>query len=156
MDVRADTAASHPKLIEKLAKGGLKVVITGFESFREEELTSYHKSMRPEVIAEAVRVFRENGILMRGNYIVRPDYGERDFDALAVYAARHSVAFAGYTILTPMPGTVFYREVEDQIVDHDLAKYNFFNCVMKTRLPLEDFYRKSGALWLIRDGTETI
>ena len=64
--------------------------------------------------------------------------------------------FAGYTILTPMPGTVFYEEITAQIVDHDLAKYNFFNCVLKTKLPLERFYERVGALWPIRLGTETI
>src|SRR5208283_4707916 len=43
MDIRFDTAAKNPKLIEKLARGGLKVVICGFESYREEELKRYKK-----------------------------------------------------------------------------------------------------------------
>jgi len=43
MDIRADVAAKHPEIIEKLALGGLKVVICGFESFRDEELKRYHK-----------------------------------------------------------------------------------------------------------------
>lgn len=156
MDIRADTAARHPDLIRKLARGGLKVVITGFESFRAEELREYAKGYSPDVIGEAIQVFHDNGIQLRGNYLVRPDYGEEDFDALEEYAARHSVAFAGYTILTPMPGTLFYQEVAEQIVDRDLAKYNFFNCVLRTRLPLERFYARAGALWRIRLGRETI
>ena len=36
MDIRTDTAAKNPKLIGKLAKAGLKVVICGFESYKEE------------------------------------------------------------------------------------------------------------------------
>jgi hypothetical protein len=35
MDIRADVAATRPDIIEKLARGGLKVVICGFESFRD-------------------------------------------------------------------------------------------------------------------------
>jgi radical SAM superfamily enzyme YgiQ (UPF0313 family) len=156
MDIRADTAARNPELIARLARGGLKVVITGFESPDPEELRRYRKGQQADLIAEAIRVFHDNGVMLRGNYIVRPDYGEREFAALAAYAELHSVAFAGYTILTPMPGTAFHREVAAEIVDRDLAKYNFFNCVMRTKLPLERFYELVGALWPIRLGTETI
>ena len=156
MDIRADTAAKNPDLIALLAKGGLRVVITGFESPNREELQRYGKNLKADLIGEAIKVFHDNGVMLRGNYIVRPDYGEAQFADLAEYAARHSVAFAGYTILTPMPGTPFHREVAGEIVDHDLAKYNFFNCVLKTKLPLERFYEQVGALWPIRLGTETI
>jgi len=156
MDIRADTAAHNPDLIAHLARGGLKVVITGFESPRREELQRYGKNLKADLIGEAIKVFHDNGVMLRGNYMVRPDYGAADFAHLADYAGRHSVAFAGYTILTPMPGTPLYREVADEIVDHDLEKYNFFNCVLKTRLPLEKFYEQVGALWPIRRGTETI
>jgi radical SAM superfamily enzyme YgiQ (UPF0313 family) len=156
MDIRFDTAATHPDLIAKLARGGLKVAIVGFESFRQEELERYHKQAKLSRIAEAIKVFQDNGIMMRGNYVVPPDYTDADFDALTEYATRNSVALAGYTILTPIPGTEFHTEVRDQIVDHDLSKYNFFNCVMKTQLPLERFYERVGSLWSIRSGTDTI
>jgi radical SAM superfamily enzyme YgiQ (UPF0313 family) len=156
MDIRADTAANNPELIALLARGGLRVVITGFESPRREELQQYGKNLKADLIGEAIKVFHDNGVMLRGNYIVRPDYGEAEFADLAEYASGHSVAFAGYTILTPMPGTPFHREVAGEIVDHDLAKYNFFNCVLKTKLPLERFYEQVGALWPIRLGTETI
>ena len=82
--------------------------------------------------------------MLRGNYIVPTDYTEDDFRALADYAGSHKVVYAGYTILTPMPGTVLYSEIKDQIIDFDLSKYNFFNCVLKTKLPLEKFYENSG------------
>ena len=75
--------------------------------------------------------------MLRGNYIVPNDYDEDDFKALSDYAGSNRVVYAGYTILTPMPGTVFYNEIKDQIIDRDLSKYNFFNCVLKTKLPLE-------------------
>jgi radical SAM superfamily enzyme YgiQ (UPF0313 family) len=156
MDIRADTAARNPGLVALLARGGLRVVITGFESPDREELRRYGKHLKADLIGEAIKVFHDNGVMLRGNYIVRPDYGVDQFAALAEYAARHTVAFAGYTILTPMPGTPFHREVAAEIVDHDLAKYNFFNCVLKTKLPLGRFHEQVGALWPIRLGTETI
>jgi radical SAM superfamily enzyme YgiQ (UPF0313 family) len=156
MDMRVDTAAKNPRLVEKMARGGLKVVIAGFESFRDAELASYAKSTERRQIDEAIRVFHENGILLRGNYVVRPDYGEDDFAALAEYAGSHRVTYAGYTILTPMPGTAYHAEVADRIVDRDPAKYNFFNCVLPTRLPLDEFYARVADLWAIKKGTEVI
>ncbi|HPB26033.1 MAG TPA: radical SAM protein [Bacteroidales bacterium] len=156
MDIRFDTTVKYPWLIEKLARAGLKVVICGFESFREEELKKYNKSSSASLIEEAITIFDQNNIMLRGNYVIPNDYNEDDFKALADYASSHRVVYAGYTILTPMPGTVFYRQVADQIIDHDLSKYNFFNSVLKTTLPLEKFYELTGSLWLIKKGSDVI
>ena len=156
MDIRTDTAVNNPKLIEKLAKNGLKVVICGFESFREEELKRYNKSSGAKLIHEAIDIFHQNGIMLRGNYVIPNDYDESDFKALSEYTSSHKVTYAGYTILTPMPGTPFYEEIKDQIIDFDLTKYNFFNSVLKTKLPLEKFYENVGKLWLIKKGTDVI
>ena len=156
MDIRFDTTVKHPWLIEKMAKAGLKVVICGFESFRDEELKKYHKDSSASLIEEAINIFDRNGIMLRGNYVIPNDYTEDDFEAMSDYASAHRVVYAGYTILTPMPGTVFYKEVEHDIIDHDLAKYNFFNSVLKTTLPIEKFYESVGRLWLIKKGTDVI
>lgn len=156
MDIRVDTAAENPALIEKLARAGLKVVITGLESFRQEELERYNKGLEAGLLERAIRVFEDNGVMMRGNYVIPPDYAEADFAALGEFAARHPTSLAGYTILTPMPGTPFHAEVRDRIIDHDLAKYNLFNSVLRTRLPLEEFYTRVGSLWQIRKGTRTL
>lgn len=156
MDIRFDTAVKYPALIEKLAKAGLKVVICGFESPDDNELKTYNKSSSAKLIEKAINIFHQNGIMVRGNYIVRPDYSDKEFDLLADYASRHKVVYAGYSILTPMPGTPFYNEVKDQIIDFDLSKYNFFNAVLKTTLPIEKFYEKTALLWLIKEGEEVI
>ncbi|MEI7982908.1 MAG: radical SAM protein [Bacteroidota bacterium] len=156
MDIRADVAAHRPDIIEKLARGGLKVVICGFESFRDTELKRYRKKSPAFDNQTAVKVFEQNGIMVRGNYVIPNDYVHEDFEALAEYSGRNRVVYAGYTVLTPMPGTVFYKEVKDQIVDHDYRKYNFFNSVMKTKLPHDEFHARVGALWMIKKGTDVI
>lgn len=156
MDMRVDAAVEHPALIERLAKGGLKVVISGFESFRDEELKRYNKSADAALIEKAVDIFHQNGIMVRGNYVIPPNYTEDDFKALREWAGSNAVAYAGYTILTPMPGTGLYAEMKDQIVDFNLRKYNFFNCVTKTALPLETFYQNTADLWSIREGEDVI
>jgi radical SAM superfamily enzyme YgiQ (UPF0313 family) len=156
MDIRADVASRRPDIIERLARGGLKVVICGFESFRDKELKRYRKDSPASDNQEAVKVFEQNGIMVRGNYVIPNDYDHDDFKALAEYAGRNRVVYAGYTVLTPMPGTVFYKQVQREIVDHDYRKYNFFNSVMKTTLPHDEFHTKVGSLWLIKKGTDVI
>jgi radical SAM superfamily enzyme YgiQ (UPF0313 family) len=156
MDMRVDAIVEHPRLIEKLARGGLKVVISGFESFRNKELARYNKSSEGHLIEKAVEIFHANGIMIRGNYVIPPEYDRDDFKALKDYAQKNKVAYAGYTILTPMPGTAYFDEIKDQIVDTNLDKYNFFNSVLKTTLPLEEFYREVASLWAVRKGTEVI
>lgn len=156
MDIRADTAANNPRLIEKLAGGGLKVVITGFESIRQEELKKYNKQLQAGQAAEAIRIFHDNGIMLRGNYIVPTSYTDEDFTVLAEYSASHPVNFAGYTILTPFPGTQLFHEERASIVETDLARFNMFNAVTKTTLPPAEFYRRVSDLWLIRRGTDVL
>lgn len=156
MDLRADTASAHPKVVERLARCGLKVVICGFESFRNEELKRYRKSAEASAIETAVEIFHTNGILVRGNYVVPPDYLADDFQALSDHASAFPVHLAGYTILTPMPGTPLHAELEPRIVDTDLSKYNFFCCVLQTALPREEFLERVGNLWAIRKGEMNI
>ena len=156
MDIRADVASHHPAIIEKFAKGGLKVVICGFESFRDEELKKYHKNSPAIDNQEAIRVFEQNDIMVRGNYVIPNDYEIDDFKALAEYADKNRVVYAGYTVLTPMPGTVFYRQVKDKIIDFDYKKYNFFNSVMETKLSYDQFHEEIGRLWLIKKGNDVI
>ena len=55
-----------------------------------------------------------------------------------------------------MPGTALHRQMRPRIIDTDLAKYNFFNCVVETRLPLDRFYEEAGRLWAIRRGDHVI
>lgn len=156
MDIRFDTVVNYPDLIEKLAKSGLHVVICGIESFRDKELKKYKKGSSASLIEKAINILHQNDIMIRGNYVVPNNYGADDFKALSDYASSHNVVFPGYTILTPMPGTQFYEEVKDDIIDFDLSKYNLLNCVLKTKLPIEEFYENVGRLWLIKKGDEII
>ena len=156
MDIRADVAAHHPGVIKKMARGGLRVVICGFESFRDSELKKYRKEAPSADNRKAIQVFHDCGIMVRGNYVIPYDYTEEDFEQLAEYATANPVVYAGYTILTPMPGTVYYSQIRHRIVDFDYNKYNFFNAVTHTALPYETFHERVGALWLIKQGTDVI
>lgn len=156
MDIRSDTAVKYPWLIEKLARNGLKVVICGFESFREDELEKYNKISSVKNTTKAIEIFHNNDIMLRGNYVIPHDYEIKDFKAMAEFTGSYKVTYAGYTILTPMPGTPYHKEMKHLINDFDLSKYNFFNCVLPTKIPLKQFYKETADLWLIKKGKDVI
>jgi len=139
MDIRADTAVKYPELIEKLAKNGLKVVICGFESYKDSELKKYNKNSPADNIDKAINIFHNNEIKLRGNYVIPCDYSLDDFKVMADYAGKHKVAYA-----------------KNKITDKDLRKYNFFNPVLPTHMPANEFSRQVASLWLIKKGTDVI
>jgi len=156
MDIRADVASRNPAIIRKMSEGGLKVVICGFESFRDTELKKYNKRAPASDNLDAIKVFDDNGIMVRGNYVIPCDYNAEDFSLLSEYADKNRVVYAGYTILSPMPGTVYYQQVRRKIIENNYDKYNFFNALMKTSLPYEKFHEEVGKLWLLKKGTDVI
>lgn len=156
IDLRMDTAAEQPRLVEKMAKAGVRIAISGFESPRANELDRYHKKLTPKHLEEGFRVCEANGIKLRANYVVPSDYTQADFQVLGRFADEHRAAYAGYTVLTPLPGTILYRELRETIVERDLSLYNFFNVVTRTHLPKDRFYEEIGKLWTVRSGTHTI
>jgi radical SAM superfamily enzyme YgiQ (UPF0313 family) len=150
-DLRTDTAVRRPDLIQLAAKAGLKVTICGLEATSDEELKKYGKDNTVAAIKEALRILNEAGIGVNGNYIVRPDYEEKDFERLGRFVDDNPIFHAGFTILTPFPGTGQWEELKDQVVIKDWDYYNLTNVVLQTKLPERTFYDKITELYKISD-----
>ena len=57
---------------------------------------------------EAARIARSMHYGVTGNFVIDPDWEEKDFETLWDFVTRNDFNRAGYTILTPLPGTEFY------------------------------------------------
>ena len=79
-----------------------------------------------------------------------PDYDETDFDRLASFVSANRIRFTAFTILTPLPGTISYRQIRDQIQIKDLSYYNLLNSVLPTKLPPPVFYQRTAELYKLR------
>ncbi|MCR6544167.1 B12-binding domain-containing radical SAM protein [Dehalobacterium formicoaceticum] len=141
-DLRTDTVLKHPELIQLAAKAGLKVAVCGVEATDDEELERYEKKNNVETIKEAYKIMNEAGMFVNGNYIIRPDYTEKDFERVGRFIEDNPIFHAGLTILTPFPGTQQWEELKSQVVIHDLDYYNLTNAVLKTALPEKEFYHR--------------
>ncbi|WP_026476564.1 B12-binding domain-containing radical SAM protein [Alkaliphilus transvaalensis] len=146
-DVRTDTVLKHPDLIELAVKAGLKIVICGLEATSDEELKAYNKDNTVENITKGLRVLNDLGVYVNGNYIVKPEYVEKDFERLAKFVEDNPIYHSGFTVLTPFPGTPLWEEVKDQITIKNFDYYNLTNAVVKTTLPEKDFYLNVAELY---------
>lgn len=139
-DVRADAVVRTPEIIKLSVDAGLRLVVCGLEATSDEELEKYGKGSGVKEIVEGLKILNELGVRVNGNYIVRPDYDERDFDRLRNFIEDNPIHNSTLTILTPFPGTEQWKELKDQIVIDDFDYYNLTNCVLKTKLSEEQFY----------------
>ncbi|MBU2629633.1 MAG: B12-binding domain-containing radical SAM protein, partial [Proteobacteria bacterium] len=78
-DIRADTVVKHPDIVKLASKAGVKLMIMGLEATSDEELKEYGKNSTIQDTIDAIKIINESGIYGIGNYIVRPDFDEKDF-----------------------------------------------------------------------------
>lgn len=146
-DVRSDTVVRHPDLMREWREAGLRTVVIGFEEITDAGLSAMNKANGVKENREAIRILREMGITIVGDFIVDPQYDHRDFDALLGFLAENPIDLPIFTVMTPLPGTALHRSLEDRITNHDLDYYTLSNAVLPTRLEEGEFYRRYAELF---------
>ncbi len=136
---RSDTIARNPGLLETWREVGLDRVFVGLEFFRDDDLEYVGKGSTVADNTRAVEVLNGLGIDIHASFIVRPEFGHEDFAALRRYVRELYLDFASFAVLTPLPGTDLYDEVEDRLLIRDTDFFDFIHTVLPTRLPLEEF-----------------
>jgi len=147
MQARSDSIVRRPDLIERWAEIGLSTVLVGFEKFREEELADLQKRSSVRTNEEAARILRANGVDIWGAFIVDPAWGKSDFDALIDYVRRLKISFPQFSVLTPLPGTEFFREKLGDLTTRNYELFDFLHSVLPTRLPAGQFYAEMARLY---------
>jgi hopanoid C-3 methylase len=145
-DVRSDTVVRYPQLLQKWKEAGLRSVVIGFEEIADGDLFWLNKENSVAVNDEAIAILHDLGITIVGDFIVSPQYDDARFDALEEYVLKRRIELPILTVLTPLPGTPLYREMEEQIIIRDLDYYTLTNAVVPTRLPEERFYQQYARL----------
>ncbi len=145
-DVRSDTVVRYPELLQLWKGIGLRAVIIGLEEVSDSALEGMNKACNAAVNREAIRILRQIGLTIVGDFIISPDYDERRFDTLAAWTEENPIDLPMYTVLTPLPGTALYATMKDQISNHDLDYYTLTNAVVPTFLEERTFYEKFAAL----------
>ncbi len=149
-DVRADTVVRHPELMRLWQEIGLRAVIIGFEEIDDGALGAMNKECSATLNREAIAILHDLGLTIVGDFIVSPDYDEVQFDRLADFVRQEQIELPMFTVMTPLPGTRLYQELQSRICIHDLDFYTLTNSVLPTYLDEELFYQRYAAL--LQDG----
>lgn len=144
---RSDTIAKHPDLMEQWRDAGLRHIFIGFESLDEKELESVNKKNTVETNEQALELVQGLGLSVTSAFIVNPDYGRKEFARLREYITRHRISVPQFTVLTPLPGTEFFREIENRILTKNYELYDFLHSVLPTRLDPAEFYKEFASLY---------
>jgi len=151
--VRTDDMVRHPELVEQWSKVGLKVLLVGVETCKEEELHDlHHKRNTVSQAVQALETMRQHKVEAWGCFIINPDWEERDFYDLMEFVKQNEIAFPQYTVLTPLPGTVLSDRLEQSegIKETDIphSLLDFLHVTYpKARLPLRRFYELMAELY---------
>lgn len=144
---RSDTIARHPDLLEAWREVGLERVFVGLEFVRDEDLGFINKGSTTHDNEQAVKVLQALGIEIYASFIIRPEFDRADFRALGRYCRDLELSFATFAVLTPLPGTELYQQVESQLITHNYDYFDFIHTLLPTRLPLREFYREYARLF---------
>ncbi len=144
---RSDTIARNPELLERWREIGLQRVFVGLEFFRDQDLAYIKKGSTTQDNERAVRILQALDIEIYASLIVRPTFTREDFAALRQYCRDLGLTFATFAVLTPLPGTDLYREVESQLITHNYDYFDFIHTLLPTELPLKEFYREYAQLF---------
>ncbi len=144
---RSDTIVKHPEIIAKWCEIGLSHIFIGFESIDQEELKAVNKRNSVETNEAALKIIHKHGISVTGAFIINPDYGHREFERLRRYVSSHGINVPQFSVLTPLPGTDLFREIESKIVNKNYELYDFLHSVVPTRLDPAEFYKEFADLY---------
>lgn len=111
---RADVVRDR-ELLRLMKRSNCHLVYIGFESVNTATLNEYNKRQSVEEIVEAVRLLHEHGIMTHGMFV----FGGENDDVQSLretvsFALRNSIDTVQFMVLTPLPGTQYFRQMESE------------------------------------------
>lgn len=134
--VRTD-AAKDEELLNLMAKAGCGVVCVGFESVNSKTLQAYQKRQTVSDIINAIRSFHKKKIKIHGMFVLGGDDDNKSTIWETVkFAIKQRIDTIQMMILTPLPGTKVYDELQKQkrIFSRDWNLYDGQHIVFSPKL----------------------
>ncbi len=104
-------SAWNDDLLDSMRKSGCAAVFVGFESLEERNLRQMNKkgNLRGREYSEAVKRFRDRGIMVVGSFLFGYDYDTTDTVRRALeFSLEQKLCLAHFNPLFPTPGTPLY------------------------------------------------
>jgi len=129
-------SAKDPELLDLMARSGCFVVFVGLESINPATLKAYNKSQTVQGIKDCVNNFHRFGIKVHGMFVFGSEEDHYQVIRDTVKVSRQlDLDSVQYLMLTPLPGTPFYKEMEAQnrIICRDWSQYDGHHTVFQPR-----------------------
>jgi radical SAM superfamily enzyme YgiQ (UPF0313 family) len=130
--VRATEVVRDRELLELMRRTNCIMVYIGMESVNPHTLEEFNKRQTVEQIVEAIHVLQQYGIRAHGMFVFGADEDTVEtLRATADFAIRHNVSTVQFMILTPLPGTRYFRKLRDEgrIFDYNWTHYDAHHTV---------------------------
>lgn len=112
--IRADTVADNPKMMNLAANSGMFCAIVGFEGYNSEILKSVDKIGSKEINEKASSVLRANKILIFGAHMYNlPGQTFSDYRSTYKYGTKNSDIFR-LLVFTPIRGTPIFEQLKKE------------------------------------------
>ena len=122
-------------------------IFFGFESPTGAGLDSLNKESDISKTIAGIRVARELGFGVTGNFIIDPDFSEDDFAALWQFLDEQQLYRVGFTILTPLPGTYYFEQSAARLKVRDWNQYDLHHLLWTPRLSVKRFFELYSQTW---------
>jgi len=130
-------AAYDEELLDLAAKSGCKALFVGIETISEGALKEVGKTQnRVEFYEEAIKRFHRHGIFIHGAFIFgMDDHDKSIFKTTVDFVNKVKLDGVQYSILTPLPGTRFHKQMEKEgrIIDRDWSNYDCGHVVFRPK-----------------------
>jgi anaerobic magnesium-protoporphyrin IX monomethyl ester cyclase len=112
--VRTDVVRDR-ELLDLMKRSGCNRVYLGLESVNQATLDGFHKSQSVDDIVKAIKKLHEFGIDSHGMFVLGADEDTKQTvrDTVA-FALKHRIDTVMLNILTPLPGTQQFQQMEEQ------------------------------------------
>jgi len=144
--------ADHPEILKALKECGCRWLFIGIENTSKNSLELFDrnkwKASMSDRFGSMVEKIQKAGINIWGSFMFGTDNDDESvFSNTLRFALEHGVYSASFTILTPLPGTELFKQMEKEkrIIDYDWSRYTFWDVVYKPRNLTEEQLAKGVA-----------
>jgi len=145
---RVDLVARYPSLLEAWRQvAEVFDVFFGFEAGTNDGLATLVKDTTVDRTEEALRVCRELEYGITGNFVIDADWDEGDFERLWTFVDGHRLSRAGFTLLTPLPGTPYFERVRNRIRAESWSQFDMHHLLWEPKLGPRRFFELYCETW---------
>ena len=148
VQTRVDTVARQPELLEAWKPFAREFdVFFGLEAPTDDGLTSLSKDTTVARMRDGIRVARELGYGVTGNFVIDPAWERHDFERLWEFVVQEQLFNVGFTILTPLPGTAYFTRVRSELRAVEWAQFDMHHLLWEPKLGAERFFELYCETW---------